>query len=97
MGTRQCTPTHSKTHTVILSRDKYNDNLRPSYSPDLSLIENVWKFIKDDVYDGPKAKSMNYVWKKVQKWYDNKRTVFYKMQKKLTKRYLDVLEKKGCN
>ena len=73
----------------------------PPYSPDLSLIENVWKIIKDDVYDGPNANSMDDLWKKVQKyaqnWNDNKRTIFCKMQKKLTERYLDALEEKGCN
>ena len=70
----------------------------PPYSPDLSLIENVWKIVKDDVYDGPKANSVDDLLEKVQKsaqnWNDNKRTIFYKMLKKLTESYLDVVEKK---
>ena len=38
----------------------------PLYSPELSVIENVWKMLKDVLYDGSSYKNKGELWSNLQ-------------------------------
>lgn len=38
----------------------------PPYSPDINIIENVWRLLKDIVYDGDVIQNKNQVWERIE-------------------------------
>ena len=38
----------------------------PARIPDLNIIENVWSFITQEVYDGPQFNNINDLWAKIE-------------------------------
>ena len=72
----------------------------PPYSPDLSIIENVWKTLKDFFYDGPdisnKAELVKRIHENVNK-INADSDIIKSLYKKIVSRYLDVLKRDGSN
>jgi len=95
-------PPHvSKVTKDFFSKSKIKTLQWPPYSPDLSIIENVWKMLKDVLYDGSSYESKGELWSKLQGTVINfnasKAAIVQSMRKNVVNRYLDVLMKNGSN
>jgi len=71
----------------------------PWCSPDLNLVENVWKMLTDIVYDRKQFASKNDIWLAIQEAsqsiMDSKRLVIKDMFNKYNSRLLQVIDVKG--
>lgn len=97
---------NARPHTSRISIEvlnKYDIKLLPwpPHSPDLSLIENVWKLMKDKVYDGVQFSNKEDLWKKIQEVVteiNNQRpSVIIDLYSSIIQRYLKVIENIGDN
>jgi len=70
-----------------------------SCSPDITLVENVWKMLLDIVYDRKQFARKNYLWSDIQEAsqsiMDSKRLVIQDMFNKYNSRLLQVIDVKG--
>lgn len=73
----------------------------PSRSPDLSIIENVWKILKHDVYDQLEIKNTAELWSRIDSAYQKLATVdshkIINLYKTVVDRCLKVLRNDGSN
>ena len=71
----------------------------PTYSPDLSPIENAWHILKNMVYDGPQFNKKEDLWRciqeNVEKLNRRRRDDLTALHKSLLKRGLDCIQKNG--
>jgi len=71
----------------------------PPRSPDLNIIENVWKLLADDVYDGPPFNNIMELESKLQKSVTKfnvlKRNTIKDLYDSITRRLCEVLKKNG--
>lgn len=73
----------------------------PPYSPDLSIIENVWRLMKDKVYDGYQFKNKKDLWITIQ---EDAEIINFEspsriklVYENITDRLLNVIENHGEN
>jgi len=71
----------------------------PSRSPDLNLVENVWKMLSDIVYNRKQFVRKNNLWLAIQEAsqsiMNSKRLVIQNMFNKYNSRLLQVIDVKG--
>lgn len=71
----------------------------PAKSPDLNIIENVWKLVSDIVYDGPQSKNLTELDDKVMAAVrvinQEKKEVIIKLYDSIKKRLCEVLTNQG--
>lgn len=92
-------PHISKDVRQIFEKAQINVLNWPPYSPDINIIENVWRLLKDLIYDGPGLKNKEDLWTKVEKAVkiinEKEPSTIRTMYKCYTKRVLDVIQKHG--
>ena len=73
----------------------------PSHSPDINLIENIWKIMKDLVYDNKEFRSKDELWMKIltssQKIQNEKHGLIKSLYDNYVTRLLNVIERHGDN
>ena len=73
----------------------------PPYSPDMSLIENVWKILKDLVYTTPTFETKDQLWLKIRmsvnEFNMTKSSTIKSMYDGLSNKYLNIIAKNGSN
>ena len=71
----------------------------PPRSPDLNIVEDMWKFISDKVYNGPQFQTKEELRQSIKKVIDqinsNKRDVIFGLYQSFRKRLCTVIEKCG--
>ena len=83
----------------LLKKEKIDVLKWPPYSPDINIIENVWKLLKDKVFDGTDLMSKDALWIKIEKAIlelnrDGTSTI-KRMFQNYNLRLLDVIKKHG--
>lgn len=97
---------NARPHTAKIMKQYFeNEQINvlkwPSRSPDLSIIENVWKIMKDYVYESMAIENLSELWQRIQmaevRINEEKGKVIQNMYKSIVKRYLKVLKNGGSN
>jgi len=94
-------PHTSKMTTKFLAEESINILQWPSRSPDLSLIENIFKCLKDIVYGTADFENKEDLWNEIQLAINtlnqSKKELFSNLYDGMIERYLNVLLKDGDN
>ena len=105
-GTNFILQNHAPPHVAkkvkeFLAENEINLLRWPSRSPDLSIIENVWRVMKCDVYENYEVKNFDNLSSRIQlaqvKINSRSDDVVKSLYSSMIKRYLNVLKNNGCN
>lgn len=97
---------NARPHVAKIVKDLFNQKSInvlewPPYSPDLSIIENIWKVMKDEVYDGAQFESKLQLWSKIEEVAENIRnrtpSLIDRLYDGLIDRYLNIIGNHGEN
>lgn len=93
---------NARPHTALATKKFLTDNrisvlLWPSYSPDLSIIENVWGFIKEELFKkNDQLKTAGDTWREIEKiWYGKVNSILQNLYFSLPNRIQTVVELEG--
>ena len=82
---------------TFLQQNSVNTTIWPAQSPDLNIIENVWKMVKERIWkESAVIKTKQELWEVVQKhWLDLDSKIFKKLYNSIPKRLKTVIRMKG--
>ena len=97
---RQFSSTHCKGNKEFYEESKIQVIKWPAKSPDINIVEDVWKIISDRVYDGPQFQNKSDLRAAIADaiLHINKqdRGRIIELYKTIRSRLCTILEKKGC-
>lgn len=97
---------NARPHTSkIVKRFLESDHVKvldwPSHSPDMNLIENIWKLMKDKVYQMVSFQNKNELWLKIEgvhAWMkENNKAIIHSLYENYADRLFKIIDRKGNN
>ena len=93
---------NARPHTALDTKKFLTDNrirvlVWPSYSPDISIIENVWGFIKEELFKkNNQLETADDTWREIEKiWYTKVNYIVQNLYSSLPNRVQTIIELGG--